>query len=289
MKRFFFSAALLIAALTMQAQTVTVEAEYTYCAPPNVSPVEAKAEAIKRARIEALEKQFGRLISSNSFLSIEKVGVKSRTLFNTLGESEVKGEWLRDLKEPKVLSMEYMEDMSTCITVQVKGEAMEIKSAPVKYDVKILRNGTEARFESDDFRENDRFYMSFRSPVSGYLAIYMIDDEGNAFRLIPYAFSNESSMPVDQDRNYILFSEKHGGEGIKTICEQPIEFNHIYTIFSSTPFTRSLDKGVSKNDDGILLPPTLSLKDFQKWFVDIRKHNKTLSVDRRTIRVTKQE
>ena len=287
-----FLIAIMQYSLAVIAQKVkTVDAEYTFCAPSNLSLIEAKEEAIKRARTEALAEHFGRIVTSNNFVGMDNVDGQSHVSFYSLGESEVKGEWLEDIVPPKILNVVTQEDLPTCITVQVKGKAMEIVSAPIKIEIKILKNGTENHFESDDFKAGstpDHLYMSFRSPASGYLAIYMIDDEGNAFRLLPYSCANESIFRIEHDEKYIFFSGQDGGDELYVYCNQSIEFNHIYTIFSPSPFTRSLDNGVTALEDGTILPPQLSLKDFQKWLVNIRKHDKELSIDRKTIRVKKQ-
>lgn len=275
--------------LVSAQKIVTVEGEYKYCASPNMSPVEAKAEAIKHARLEALANSFGRLVTSNSFLGMELVDNKEHTSFVQIGESEVKGEWLSDIDPPKVVEFLPQEDLSIWITVRVKGKAREIVSAPVQFETKILKNGTEDHNESDDFKEGDRVYMSFRSPVKGYLAIYMIDDEGMAYRLLPYNGSNKPAFEVDHDKKYVLFSNNNGTKEVKVVCKYPIEFNHIYTLFSPNKFTRPLDNGTTIMDDGkTVLPPSLPLEAFQKWFLNVRKHDKDMSVSRKTIRTQKK-
>ena len=284
-----YSLLLVFFPLVISAQKIKiVETEYTYCAPSSMSPLEAKAEAVKIAQAEAIAEQFGRIVTSNNYLRMLTENDRTQTLMNTIGESEVKGEWIKDLESPKILNMSIQDDMSTCITVHVKGEAMEITTAPVNFEVKMLKSDIDDRIESDDFKAGDKFYMSFRSPVNGYLAIYMIDDEGKAFRLLPYPNSEAPSFKIKHDKKYILFSENNGGQSLDVFCEREIEFNHIYTLFSPHPFTRSLDNGVTKSDSGRDLPPVLSLRDFQKWFTGIRKYDKDLSVDRRTFRITKQ-
>lgn len=274
--------------LTCAAQKeATVEGEYQYMASPSMSPIEAKAEAVKHAQTEAIAERFGRIVTSNSYLGMDKTDGEEHTTFSTIGESEVKGEWLRDLEPPKIVRYDPQEDLSAWITVRVKGVAREIVSAPVRFESRILRNGTDDRFESNEFKAGDKFYMSFRSPESGYLTVYMIDDEGQAYRLLPYASTGEAAFRVEHDRKYTLFTKKDGGNGLSAFCRQDVEFNHIYTIFSPTKMSRALDDGISKADDGTLLPPQLSLVNFQKWFVGIRKYNKELSVNRTTIKVKK--
>ncbi|MBE6257458.1 MAG: DUF4384 domain-containing protein [Prevotella sp.] len=288
--RQYFLLFFMLNSLAISSQKVkTVESEYTYCAPPILSPLEAKNEAISRAKTEAIANTFGFIVTSNNFIGMDNIDGQSHTSFSTLSESEVKGEWLRDLETPKVVNMAPMEDMTLCITVHVKGEAREIVSSSVNYKVKILRNGEEDVFEADEFKEGDRFYMSFSSPVDGYLAVYMLDDNGSAWRLLPYTNSSDPSFRIEHGRDYVLFSERHGGDGIEVTCDKNLEFNHIYTLFSPNKFTRPIDNGVSPKDNRLILPPNLSLKQFQKWFVGIRKYDKELTINRKTIKITKRE
>lgn len=276
---------LLFAAAASAQKEKKVEGEFQYWASPYMTAMEAKAEAIKNAKIEAIAKKFSKIVTSNSYVGMDIVAGQEHTLFSSLDECEVRGEWLYDLEPPRIVRWEPQEDYSALITVRVKGKAREIVSAPVKFESKILRNGTDDRAESTEFTELDKFYMSFRSPENGYLAIYMLDDEGRAFRLLPYTNSDEPAYRVQHDKRYTFFTREDGGNGIQAHCQQPVEFNHIYTIFSPIEFTKPLDKGVSRADDGALLPPMLTLQEFQKWFVGIRKYNSKLSVNRTTIKV----
>lgn len=283
-----FVCTLLLHALAAAAQKEkTIETEYTYCAPPSMSPLEARQRAIEAARTEAIANEFGRIVSSNSFVNMMTSDTKT-TSFNFFSESEIKGEWVSDVEKPTVLGMETMDDMTMCFTVRVKGVAREIVSAPIRYEKKILRNGTDDTHESDDFKDGDRFYMSFRSPANGYLVIYMLDEEGKAYRLLPYPSSNEPVFRVEHDKRYVLFDAQQGGDGIQAYCTREMEFNHIYTIFSPHPFTRSLDNGIGQSETGLAMPPELSMKEFQKWFMGVRKYDKDIAVDRQTIRIKKQ-
>ena len=287
-KRTAAIAVMLLGTMAVSAQKEKkVEGEFQYWASPYMTALEARDEAIKFAKVEAIAKKFSKIVTSNSYMGMDKVDNEEHTMFSSLDECEVKGEWLYDLEPPTIVRWEPQEDYSALITVRVKGKAREIVSAPVKFESKILRNGTVDRAESTDFMDFDKFYMSFRSPENGYLAIYMLDDEGQAFRLLPYSNSDKPVFRVEHDKRYTFFTREDGGNGIQAHCRQPIEFNHIYTIFSPTEFTKPLDNGVSKADDGTLLPPILSLQDFQKWFVSIRKYNSKLSVNRTTIKVRK--
>ena len=71
---------LLIALPIFSQKMKTVEGEYTYYAPENVTIEQAKLTAIERAKIQALADEFGNIISQSSTTSMT----------NLNGESSVK-------------------------------------------------------------------------------------------------------------------------------------------------------------------------------------------------------
>ncbi|MDE6689492.1 MAG: DUF4384 domain-containing protein, partial [Prevotella sp.] len=162
----------------------TVEGEYTYHAPENVTLEEAKLTALDRAKIQALADEFGTIVSQTNSTHIQNGNGKSDIDFLSIGGSEVKGEWIETTGEPQY-HISYDQGMLV-VKVSVKGKAREIVSAQMEIKTKVLRNGTEDKFESDEFHDGDDLYLSFISPVSGYLAVYLVDAEQKAFCLLPY-------------------------------------------------------------------------------------------------------
>lgn len=60
------------------------------------------------------------------------------------------------------------------VEVYVNGKAREKNGAGVEFDAKVLRNGTDLKFESLDFQNGDDLYLYFKSPVDGYLVVYLL-------------------------------------------------------------------------------------------------------------------
>lgn len=266
-------------------KTCVVEADYTYYAPFTMSPAEAQIHAVALAKNKALFEKFGSIVSSNRLMMQASTNGRETDVFSALDECETKGEWLKDI-EMDVVERMFTKDGFN-LSVHVKGEAREIVSTPIKLDVKVLCGGTGDASERKEFNEGEDFHMSFCSPVNGFLAIFFIDDDGNAFRLLPFANSNGNPYSIKHDQKYTFFTREDGNE-VKTTCTRPIEFNHIYTIFSPHKFQKPVDLGVAEiKDEGLILPPQLSLKDFQKWLLGLRKYDKDLTVDRRTIKINK--
>lgn len=174
------------------------------------------------------------------------------------------------------------------VSVEVSGRIREIVSAGIDFTAKILRNGTEEKFESSEFRSGDDMYLYFKSPVDGYLAVYLLDEtEQTVYCLLPYKASSEGTYQIEHDRPYILFSAKNESDTSCVVdeytmtCTREVEFNDIYVIFSPNPFT----KAISNEFENEILPRQLSFKDFQKWLVKNRKRDSQVSIINKHIKI----
>lgn len=260
----------------------TVEGEYTYHAPENVTLEEAKRIALDRAKIQAIADAFGTIVSQTNATHVQNRNGSSDIDFLSIGGSEVKGEWIETVGEPQY-NISYEQGMLV-VKVSVKGKAREIVSAQIDIKAKVLRNGTEDKFESDEFRDGDDLYLSFVSPVSGYLAVYLVDAEQKAYCLLPYRSQTDGIYKVEANRRYVFFNIKEAppqerqfvDEYVMT-CSRSSEYNQIYVIFSPQPFAKAADNASEET-----LPRELGLEDFQKWLVNIRRK------DYRTILINKQ-
>lgn len=288
MVRALFIFSLLLSSLTVFAQKMkTVEGEYTYHAPENVTMEQAKRTALDRAMIQALADEFGTIVSQSNATRVENKNGQTDIDFLSIGGSEVKGEWIETIGEPQY-NIRYEGDM-LIVSVKVKGKAREIVSAGIDFQARILRNGTDDKFESDQFRSGDDLYLSFQSPVSGYLAVYLIDAEKQAYCLLPYRNQTEGIYPIKANQRYLFFNIKETSlherpyvdEYVMT-CERESEQNQIYIIFSPNQFVKATDN--SSND---YLPRELSNGDFQKWLVNCRKHDKDMNLRMNQITIKK--
>ena len=265
----------------------TVEGEFVYYAPENVSPAEAKRYALQQAQLNAIADEFGTIIAQTNLTRIEGNNEQSSTRFNSFGSSDVKGEWIETIGEPEY-TISYESNMLV-VTCRVKGKAREIVSAQIDIKALVLRNGTDDKFEDDDFKSGNDLYLSFVSPVKGYLAVYLIDDDNKAFCLLPYRSQTEGIYPIEANRRYVFFDIKSASpeergyvdEYVMT-CERSSEHNLIYIVFSPNPFAKAAD-----NSSSDLLPREISFDDFQKWLVKCRKHDKEMNLRRIPIEITK--
>lgn len=274
---------------SLHAQQVKkVEGEYTYRAPEQVSVEQAKRTALERAKLEAMATTFGTNISQQNSTRVSNSNGKSNVDFLSISSSDVKGEWIETIGEPQY-TINYEQGM-LIVTCKVKGTIREITTAAIDIKAKVLRNGTEDRFESSEFRSGDDLYLSFQSPVDGYLAVYLLDEEGNAFCLLPYRNQSDGIYKVRANTPYIFFSEKDAplqersliDEYVMT-CEKAQEVNQIYTIFSPNPFIKSNDK-----DNGDALPRETDGESFQKWLAKVRRKDNSVNFSSKQITIAKE-
>lgn len=185
-----------------------VKAEYVYYAPENVSLEEAKRTALERAKIQAIADTYGTIVSQSNTTLITNKNGKTDTDFLSLGGSEVKGEWIETIGEPKY-DIAYQQE-TLVVKVAVAGRVREIVSAPVDFDARVLCNGTDLKFERLDFREGDELYLYFKSPIDGYLSVYLLDKtQGVAYCLLPYRSQKDGAFKIKANLPYILFSEEN--------------------------------------------------------------------------------
>ena len=281
--------------ITFAQREREVSGEYTYYAPLNITPNEAKAVAIEKAKIQALADAFGTLIDMHSSSVIQNDNGKSNSSFLSLGESSVKGEWLSDTKEPETKIIDITDEFLV-VNAKVRGRAREIVLAPIEVDAKLLKQ-TNGKHDEDQFHHGDQLYLFFKSPTKGYLAVYLMDGKGDAYCLLPYSEDEDGQFSVKANKSYILFSEEYAEKGEKCqeydmTCEkETAEKNMVYVVFSPNKFTKANDNEYSKiidvNGKPELSPRGLPFDDFQKWLMRCRRADKDMQVIFKPIIVSK--
>lgn len=175
------------------------------------------------------------------------------------------------------------------VKCSVSGKARELVATQNSFVAKILRNGTEDRFESDNFKSGDDLYLSYQSSTKGYVAVYLIDGSKNAYCLLPYQSSQDGKVRVDANTRYVFFNSKTAAplfqpadvDEYNMTCEKAAETNYIYVISSPNPFVKAIDNAVAG------LPRELKYEDFQKWLTKNRTADKDMQVEIKTISVKK--
>ena len=269
------------------AQERRVEGEYTYYAPQDVSLETAKITAIEQARVQALADEFGTLIDETVFTTRKNENGKSSVNMMAIGESTVKGEWLQDTSNPET-TVTY-EDGFLMVTAHVWGLARSIESVPVDIAVKVLKNGTLDRYEyrGEQFRNGDELFLSFKTPAKGYLAVYLMDEKGDAYCMLPYAGDTDGMFEVKANKPYVLFSSNHSENGkacdeYVLTTDKEMERDMLYVVYSPNAFVKANDDATGEKvlvgNEELDLPRQLSYKDFQHWLLRNRRMDKQMQV-----------
>jgi len=286
--RFLLVVLSLCAALSVCAQsTKKVETSYIYRAAESVSIEQAKRIALERAQLEVIANTFGTKISQHNSTRVTNRNGESNVDFLNISSSDIQGEWIETIGEPQ-FDISYEQGM-LIVKCYVRGVIREITTSAVDISAKLLRNGQEDRFESTEFKSGDDLFLSFSSPVDGYLAVYLLDDDNNAYCLLPYRNQSDGIYRVSANKKYLFFSESavpieersFVDEYVMT-CERTYETNQIYIVFSPNPFVKANDK-----DNGNVLPRELDARSFQKWLAKIRKKDVNMTLQFKQISISK--
>lgn len=268
-------------------KTKKVHGEYIYHAPENVSIEQARQTALSRAQIQALGDEFGTVVAQHNATLMNNTNGSTHTDFTSLSSSDVKGEWLETIGEPKY-EISYEQGMLV-VKCSVTGKARAIVAKQNNYVAKILCNGIEDRNEGENFKSGDDLYLAYQSATKGYLAVYLIDDNKNAYCLLPYQSSKDGKVEVDANTRYVFFNQKTAQplfnssdvDEYTMTCDKASETNYIYIISSPNPFIKAIDNAVEG------LPRELKYDDFQKWLSKNRIADKDMQVEIKTIVVKK--
>lgn len=265
-----------------------VSGEYTYYAPTSVSLDQARQIALDRAKIQLIADEFGTVVSSTNITRIANTNGTSDIQMTTLGESEVKGEWIETIGEPKY-EIGYENDM-LYVKVSISGKIREIVSASIDIKAKLLRNGVEDKFESDQFRSGDDMYLSFQSPVDGYLTVYLYDGDDTVFCLLPYQSQSVGQIPVQANQRYVFFSCKESQNISSNLvdeyaltCTKELELNRLYVIFSPNLYSKAVDA----QSNTMSLPRMLGFNEFQKWLSTSRTRDTQMTLNVINLTITK--
>lgn len=279
MRTFLCFILLIFSASIWGQRVVDAQGEYIYHAPENVSLEQARQTAIERARLNAIASVFGTDVSQTNTIAISSSGDKSETVFNSLGGTEVKGEWIADRKEPEI-NIRYESGMLV-IEAKVWGKIREKKKADYELLVNILCNG----LESEKFYHGDRLSVKFKSPVKGFLAIYLADDRiGRYYCLLPYENGDGRAREIKHNQTYTLLSTQDADypyreETILT-TEQEIEYNRLLFVFSKNQFDMPL------SEQGEYLPE-LNTANFEKWLNKNRIRDNEMSIVQKLLEIKK--
>ena len=281
-----FMAALLCPVTVRAQKAETVSGTYTYFVDEkaNVTFADARVRAVENARVEALKEAFGSMVSSDIVSEmITGSDGTAHTELREITQETARGEWLGDNSEPQV-NIRYDSGIHSFVyDVTISGKARKITKSKTELEWKVLCEGTEDKDENDSFVSGEHICVSFKSPVSGYVAVYLMGDDGEVSCLLPYPGDQTGAYAVRGGKRYVFFDKESDPSAyryrLKT--DRPVENNVVYVIFSQNPFTRCVDE---KADPG--RPNYLSVKAFEKWRAVSMQHDDRMNAEKRWVKIT---
>lgn len=273
---------LLLSIVAYGQQKKTVCGETRYVVPETQSLSEAKRTAIERARLQALADEFGTVVTQTNTTAMHTANGQTNSTFNSFSGNDVRGVWEEDTKEPEITVL-YENEMMV-IHAKVCGKARELKSNQVELKIETLsygphhgnRHPTRPGEVTTQFRHNDFFGVHFKSPVNGYVALFIRDDNNDiVYTQLPYENSNGSARAVKSNQDYTFLNnqdpEYPNVPAVILTTDRKIENNTLIMVFSKKPFDLSL------SEQGKYFQET-DLTKFWKWLHNLRKHNETVQV-----------
>lgn len=255
---------------------VTASGSDIFVIPRDMTLSQAEHMAVEQVKLRIIADHFGTVVgSSTSMVMSDRDGIStvSSTMFS---ETEVRGEWVETIGEPRiersVVNNEFV------LNVSISGKIRELKTTPIDLEARILRNGHTDECESSTFYAGDYMTMSFRTPVDGYVAIYMTDGQ-SVQCLYPYRGQPAESMRVKQDLRHVFFSKEVPGQTdpmavrrCRLGCSQDNELNRIYLVFSPERFTKALE------NEGTGSVGEMSFEEFHRWLSMLRRHDELMNL-----------
>ena len=243
-----------------------------------MTETEAKEQAKEQAMIKAIENVFGMYVEQRFDMEI----VSGRVHYNIIGTTRVKGDWIETLEEKCVRRNQTIptntgdEDISY-MYCNVKGKVR--KATPKAFIHYQTLNYPTIESRCTDFYSGEQLYLFFKSPVDGYLSVFL-DDGTTVFRLFPYENilgEKANAGKIIADKNYFLFSKQkehqyfdNEFDEVELYTTQNRENNKLYIVFSEKPYLKPVLSEVtdfSEYKTDYKKPKSLSQKKFQEWLV----------------------
>ncbi|MDE6811543.1 MAG: DUF4384 domain-containing protein, partial [Muribaculaceae bacterium] len=227
--------------IARDAEVKTVSGEGTWYDDGNRSRKECMRLALESARIDALAKNFGTIVTQDIVQSDKVVNGRETNDFLALSSTEVKGEWISDDGQPEY-EFSHDAEENLIVTCRVRGKARAITNEDVAFKALVLRNGERENNADTRFYDGDEMKILLNAASDGYVNVYLQTDEGTVYGLLPYPRDSKSEVRVKKDRDYLFFRAGDNEFGPSDEFILPAsdnkEYNRIFVLFSPSPFSR---------------------------------------------------
>ena len=259
-----------------------------------MSRIDATEKAIELAKINAIEQAFGTYVEQQMDMLIQDDEIS----YHIIGSTKVKGEWIETLGEPEIKihtrkeNTNYGRQDVNYISCKIKGKVRALAPrAILKYEI---MNAPDVASRTRSFYNKEQLYIYFKSPVAGYVSIFLQDKEA-VYRLLPYSkmsAEHQNGVYVKGDTEYVFFSPLENpylqsivDEMIMTVFQnKPIEYNQLYIVFSEEAYIKPTLTNKLKDLDRII-PASLTKQDFKKWLSHNRISHQSFQVIKEKISI----
>lgn len=277
-----------------ESKVYTVEGTYIGMIPPYMTYNQAKQDAIIKAQNQAIENKFHTTNTSQVTSVVSNKDGQSSVFTQGVFEGIVRGVWLGNLDEPKIERIQKGDE--DWLKVTVKGRARKLTGAGIEFEAEPLRYKPDRELKALDFKNGDNFYLYFKSPVDGFLNVFMFDIASNmVICLLPYQKSGSGAYSITHDEEYFFFAPQKAKPGDGEVNE-PImicsegnqeEFNELYVVFSPEYFAKGNTKIVEKRlSEDLMVPPAMDYLDFNKWLIQNQEKDEKMQLLRMTLHVS---
>ena len=241
----------------------------------NMTKDEAYRQLEELAKINAIGNAFSTYVEQEANITVNS----GKSDFRIIGSTKVKGEWI------ETLDLKFTEDFkeekkpngiekTLWITCKIKGR---IREATPKANIEFSTlSCPKINCHTTTYNSGEQLFLEFKSPLDGYLSIY-IDDGNTVNRLLPYTSSqNSSSVRVKADKEYLFFVKGDNNpefgkpDEVELFTIKKQEFNTLYIIFSEVNYYKPMLSQEKFVENGYLIPKTLSKAKFEEWLSDNR-------------------
>lgn len=253
-------------------------------------------ELINQATRKALFKAYPSSITSASIKFTENINFNK---FNAKTQSTYK-RYMHEFANAELVKYldknckQFIENEDICLECTVKIIAKKISDYNIEFTATTY-DGTNINLDTEtDFNEGQSLYVLFKTPVSGYLSIYL-DDFNKTQKLLPYYYDskNETCIKVNADTPYFLFSANKDHDmfykpeiidELKLGTISSYDLNRLYIIFSTLPFDKpTLETPIENNmsyeaNNGYLKPKNTESDIFMNWLQKKRLKDKHIQV-----------
>lgn len=215
--------------------------------------------------IQALASKFGTLVSETTQMDMHSSKSGDNVDFWSSASTLVKGEWIETVGKPEFTPS--LDGNDFVVSCKIKGKAREIEGARASLDIHILANSTAPEAETVSFKNGDKLFMQFTSPVDGWLTVYLEGADGKVFRMLPFYAQRNPAHRIEADRKYTFFVSTEGdAEQYQLTTDADIERNTLYIVFSPNEYVKPVDRSSEEE----LALRELTTADFRRWVTNLR-------------------